>query len=1801
MKNNNRNSCLRAVVVSAALLFGVSNSAFAQVVFTDVSNAAGIDSDLYDAVSNHGGGLNWIDYDDDGLPDLFMINGFNLSAHLYRNNGDGTFTNEDALLPTLANVEMMGSVFGDYDNDGDSDIYIFTDTENGTGGIGGLSGPPNMLLKNFWVENGRRTVPGETLFQEVAAAAGVDDLLDVPDVDGPAYRSATGGWLDYDRDGFLDLYVCHWMRDNGGDPGNIDKLYRNNGDGTFEDVTVSAGINDGTDNTTFRPCLAFVAAHLDDDLWPDLWVGNVSGPDPAHQLDFIYKNMGDGTFQERSGDSPGVGDDDHAAMGITVGDIDLDGDWDTYISDLANDDDVGPNIGNPLYLGAGVGITFLDDTAAAAGVSSNNSWGVNFFDADQDGYEDLFVGICCGPHVTDPDEFYINDGDGTFTEIGASAGFSKLGNTRGSSVADFDQDGDLDLAVYTIEQSLMTLYRNDTAGGNWLQLDLVGVQSNRDAIGAVATITAGGQTYKRQVIAGSSGHGADGLTLHFGVGSAAIVDDVTIEWPSGIVQNWTNQPVNVIETIYENVTPGSSVCNDMSFTDVTLGVGISHKYNHPSTAGNPMTGGAVAEDFDGDGWVDLYAVQGAGGPNLLYMNDQAGGFIEEAAARGADLTLASVAASAADYDNDGDIDIAVSVAEDSSRILVNDGTGNFTSEILLPNPTQIAMSSSWGDVDNDGLLELAIGQWNTDQQSFWLYRNDGGGVLTEYEFRNVPGEDNFVFSPRFADFNGDRLQDLHVVADFFNSELYLNAGNGQFDNVTGTNGTGGGAGGENDMGHAIGDYDGDGDLDIFTSDIVAQGGNRLYNNNGSAVFTQVQDFAGVSDGEWGWAAAFGDLDNDGDMDLYHVNGWHAQTENINTPSRLFINHGDGTFTDVASCAGADDMRLGKGMLQFDYDNDGDLDIFIVNSQDMQVVGDDDPGTPVLLRNDTNNGNHWLQVTLDAQPPLHRNGIGSRVYARTGGSTMMRELHASTNFLAQDPGRIAHFGTGGATIVDEVIAEWVDGDATIIPDVAADQRISVPSNVGTVSSKSVALDESITADASAEPNPKEWEAEGVIYSDPATISFDTGGIKDVTLLVYDATGTTVVRKEVFRIDVAAAEITTPVPGSTLSGDTVTFSWADNGLTVTDWQLQVGTFVGDNSIYDSGLLASGTSSDTVSGLPTDGSTVHVRLSYTVNSIVNTVDYQYTTSNTAGTPQMVTPAPGSTFSGDTVTFDWTDNGAGVSNWRLVIGTSPQASDLYLSPVFDGAETATTVSGLPTDGSTIYVTLRWVVGVLGQDPAEAADYTYTASSTNAVPSMTSPVAGSTLSGDTETFVWSDNGAVVTDWQLQVGTTTGDNSLYDSGVLASTVLSDSVGGLPTDGSTIFVRLSYTIDSTTSSIDYTYTAANLNGIPELISPVPNTTLAGDTVTFTWSDNGAAVTDWLLQIGTFAGDNSTYDSGTLASTTLSDTVSGLPTDGSTVFVRLSYTLDGNFVSLDYQFTASNVAGVPELVSPIDGSILSGDTVTFDWTDNGAGVTNWRLVIGTSPQANDLYLSPVFDGSETTTTVSGLPTDGSTVYVTLRWVVGVLGQDPSGAADYTFTAVSTVGTPAMTSPVPGSSFTSDTVTFTWSENGAVVTDWQLQVGTSIGDNSLYDSGVLAAGTLTDTVSGLPTDGSTVNVRLLYTIDGVTESLDYTYTANNTAGVPELLTPIPGTTLSGDTVTFTWTDNGAGVSNWRLVIGSTQFGNDLYLSPVFDGSETTATVSGLPTDGSTVFVTLRWVVGVLGQDPSEFADYTFTASSP
>ena len=274
--------------------------------------------------------------------------------------------------------------------------------------------------------------------------------------------------------------------------------------------------------------------------------------------------------------------------------------------------------------------------------------------------------------------------------------------------------------------------------------------------------------------------------------------------------------------------------------------------------------------------------------------------------------------------------------------------------------------------------------------------------------------------------------------------------------------------------------------------------------------------------------------------------------------------------------------------------------------------------------------------------------------------------------------------------------------------------------------------------------------------------------------------------------------------------------------------------------------------------------------------------------------------------------------------------------------------------------------------------------------PEITDPKPGSTLPGESQFFSWTDNGASVEEWQLTVGTSLGAHDVYDSGPLSAVSQGCYVSGLSTDGSTLYVRLFYRIGMFWASRDYTYTAAASQGIPIIYDPPQGSVISGDSKLFQWISNGADVATYYLVVGSNPGADDIYESGTLQSWRTTNQATGLPMDGSTVYVRLYY---GYFMGLplfvDYSYTST---GTPKITSPAPGSTLSRDLQTFTWTDNGNNVSSYQLSAGSSPGGNDIFDIPM--GTSNSAVLNGLPADGGAVYVTLGYLIdGVWGETQS----------------------------------------------------------------------------------------------------------------------------------------------------------------------------------------------------------------
>lgn len=492
------------------------------------------------------------------------------------------------------------------------------------------------------------------------------------------------------------------------------------------------------------------------------------------------------------------------------------------------------------------------------------------------------------------------------------------------------------------------------------------------------------------------------------------------------------------------------------FTEASAAAGLLHEHGFAETELTSVewsTGGAASGDYDGDGFVDLYVVGGSAAPNRLFRNRGDGTFEEVGEAAGVAVTgQISVGPSFVDFDGDGHLDLFVgallcrpkagfcdgtSVPQRGQvKLFRNRGDGTFAdvTEHSGLRFTRDVFSASWADFDRDGDLDLFVTHWGDFRppgSSEHLWRNNGDGTFTDVSIRAgltvaytfVTGEiGDLSFTGNFADLDDDGWLDLLVAGDFRQSKVFRNRG-GAFEETTSAV-----ISDENGMGAAVGDYDNDGDLDWFVSSIWDPdqnnednnwyvSGNRLYRNRGDGTFEDATDFAGVRQGYWGWGATFADLDNDGWLDLFHVNGWRpddpAAREFHHDPSVLFVNQRNGRFLEQAERLGVRDTGQGRAVVAFDADRDGDLDLFV----------GDLSGPARLYRNEQAPGN-FLSIRLRGSG-ANREAIGARIWVRTSNLVQMRELRCGNNFVSQDPTE-AHFGLGQASVVEELRVRWPDG-------------------------------------------------------------------------------------------------------------------------------------------------------------------------------------------------------------------------------------------------------------------------------------------------------------------------------------------------------------------------------------------------------------------------------------------------------------------------------------------------------------------------------------------------------------------------------------------------------------------------------------------------------------------------------------------------------------------------------------------------------------------------------------------------------
>jgi hypothetical protein len=546
------------------------------VLFTDVTGPAGLlgavnvsgsPEDKQFLLEEMGGGASFFDYDHDGWLDIFLVNGTSLDpavrdrrprSYLFHNNRDGTFTDVTNKAGLLHSGWGQGCCVGDYDNDGFDDLFV-----------------------TYWGKSVLYHNNGDGTFTDVSEKAGVAGR--------PGRWGAGCCFLDYDRDGHLDLFVASYLnfdpktaprpgqsaycRYNDipvpcgplGYAGGTNVLYHNQGDGTFADVSDASGIAHprGPSSMVFVPSnwqptgsygMGAAVADFDNDGWPDIYVACDTAPS------LLYRNNHDGTFREIAGPAGCAFDGEGAAlagMGVGVGDFDADGWLDIVRTNFSEQV-------TTLYRNYGGGA--FEDASLRAGLGVNRKFlgfGVDFFDFDNDGWPDIFL---VNGHVysqianrklhlkyREPKVLYRNLGNGRFEDVSAKAGPAILAENlgRGCAFGDFDNDGDVDVIVNNLDGP-PTLLRNDGGSGNGsILVKCVGTKSNRSAIGARVRVTLGEHAQIREVMSGSSYYSQSDLRLHFGLARAAAADSLEVAWPSGLKETFKDLPARHLFVLQE--------------------------------------------------------------------------------------------------------------------------------------------------------------------------------------------------------------------------------------------------------------------------------------------------------------------------------------------------------------------------------------------------------------------------------------------------------------------------------------------------------------------------------------------------------------------------------------------------------------------------------------------------------------------------------------------------------------------------------------------------------------------------------------------------------------------------------------------------------------------------------------------------------------------------------------------------------------------------------------------------------------------------------------------------------------------------------------------------------------------------------------------------------------------------------------------------------------------------------------------------------------------------------------------------
>lgn len=916
-----------------------------------------------------GAGVAVGDFDRDGLDDVYVVTSLRDAPNaLFRNKGGLQFEDVAAKVG-LANVNTAKTgtsshaVWFDYDGDGWLDL----------------------LLLRFGQLSLYRNIEGRA-FEEKAKESGIARLM----------NSMAAAAFDYDRDGDLDLYIGgyfpekdfnhlpdtkvlfdSWESSKNGGP---NYLFRNDGKGTFTDVTAAAGVAD------LGWTMAIGHGDLDNDGWQDLYVANDFGPDT------VFRNLGNGKFANVTQSAIGV--DTKKGMNAEIADYNNDGFLDVYVTNMTE-----PYLHECNMLWENHGEFKFSDVATETGSCDTGwGWGAKFFDADNDGLQDLYVAngfISDGPEdymhklldfvfqegidLRDatqwPDmagysmaghehDFFLHQKFGSFVSEGEAAGVDDDGDGRGVAIADFDRDGRVDFLVTNVAGPVRLFHNvTETGGNHWVGFVLRQGTANQYAVGARVALEAGGERMLREVAVGTGFNSQSMLGLHFGLGRADKIAKMTVTWPDGTSESvppptpgawYVLERGKGVRALAPAAAPSPAVASakeGQDFVDVaqSAGIALPHvpvvfdaKLGHIMDMVAAGAAGAAVGDYDKDGDLDIFVNNAKTGvPNHLWRNESGLRFVDVAKAAGvADLNTANSTSAGGiflDYDGDGWKDLFV-FQMGVSRLMRNRGDGTFedvTDKAGMGGIYRNTLAAIAFDADRDGDVDLYLGAYFPDRNMFAL-------------------QDDKV------------MHDSWEKSKNGGSNVYLrNNGDGTFTDATAQAGLAD-TGWTMAVGHA--DINNDGWQDVYVANDY--GSDTLFLSNKDGTFKNItRDAIGI-DTKKGMNAEFGDVDGDGFMDIYVTNVTEGFLHECNM---LWRNSGQGSFTDISQEMGVCDTGWGWGAKFFDLENDGDLDLLVANGFLNGDKGDYlDVLLPALWNNegeDPSKASKW--------PPLMGRGIAAR--------------------------------------------------------------------------------------------------------------------------------------------------------------------------------------------------------------------------------------------------------------------------------------------------------------------------------------------------------------------------------------------------------------------------------------------------------------------------------------------------------------------------------------------------------------------------------------------------------------------------------------------------------------------------------------------------------------------------------------------------------------------------------------------------------------------------------------------------------